>query len=319
MPDLSSSLYSDLRATRVGKMLPLLLGLEWAGLIAAAILFSPRTWTGAESAVHPHVLAAFLAGPVFIIPAILLAAIRPAWNVTKHAIAVAQMLVSVLLIDITGGRLESHFHIFGSLAFLAFYRDWRVLVTATSVIAGEHLIVGNLWPEAVYGVMTVNPWRWVEHAWWVVFEDFFLIVGGLRETRLDWDAHHDALTALPNRRLLMECYAAMPQGPNARRSLLFIDLDHFKQANDALGHAVGDALLKLVGDRLAEAVGRQATLARVGGDEFVAVIDEASGPDQAMRVGNVMLAALAKPFRIGEHELILSASIGISLCPENGN
>jgi diguanylate cyclase (GGDEF)-like protein len=152
----------------------------------------------------------------------------------------------------------------------------------------------------------------------VVFEDFFLIVGGMRETRLDWDAHHDALTALPNRRLLAECFGAMPQGANARRSLLFIDLDHFKQANDALGHAVGDRLLRLVGTRLAEAVGSQATLARVGGDEFVAIIDHASGPEQAVGIGNSMLAALSRPFRVEEHELMLSASIGIALCPEDG-
>jgi diguanylate cyclase (GGDEF)-like protein len=299
-------------------MMSWLLGLEWVGMIVTALLLSPRTWSGSESHLHPHLWAALLAGPAFILPAILMAVVYPARTVTRHAIAAAQMLVSALLIDITGGRLETHFHIFGSLAFLAFYRDWRVLMTASAVTAANHLIGGFLWPEAVYGVLTVSPWRWVEHVWWVVFEDCFLIIGGMREERLDWGAHHDTLTGLANRRLLGEYYDSMPAGPNARRALLFIDLDHFKQANDTLGHAVGDKLLTLVARRLVEAVGARATVARVGGDEFVAVIDNVTGQKEALDAGNRILGALSWPFQTGEHELMLSASVGISLYPEHG-
>ncbi|HCT45260.1 MAG TPA: histidine kinase, partial [Phycisphaerales bacterium] len=73
--------------------------------------------------------------------------------VTRYTIAVAQMLFSALLIHLMGGRLETHFHIFGSLAFLAFYRDWRVLVPATAVIATDHMLRGFFWPESVFGVL----------------------------------------------------------------------------------------------------------------------------------------------------------------------
>jgi two-component system sensor histidine kinase/response regulator len=86
------------------------------------------------------------------------------------------MLMSALLIHLTGGRIETHFHVFGSLAFLAFYRDWRVLVPATVVVALDHMLRGLFWPQSVYGVLLPSEWRWVEHAAWVIFEDVFLIV-----------------------------------------------------------------------------------------------------------------------------------------------
>ena len=74
---------------------------------------------------------------------------------------------------------------FGSLAFLAFYRDWRVLITATVVVAADHFLRGIYWPQSVYGVLTAG-WRWLEHAGWVVFEDVILIrscVQGTNELR----------------------------------------------------------------------------------------------------------------------------------------
>ena len=86
------------------------------------------------------------------------------------------MLMGALLIHLTGGRIETHFHVFGSLAFLAFYRDWRVLVPATIVVALDHLLRGIFWPQSVYGVLVASQWRWLEHAAWVLFEDVFLVV-----------------------------------------------------------------------------------------------------------------------------------------------
>ena len=90
------------------------------------------------------------------------------------------MLMGALLIHLTGGRIETHFHVFGSLAFLAFYRDWRVLVPATVVVALDHMLRGLFWPQSVYGVLVASQWRWLEHAAWVIFEDVFLVVACLR-------------------------------------------------------------------------------------------------------------------------------------------
>jgi len=104
-------------------------------------------------------------------------------KLTRHIIAAAQMLTSALLIHLCGGRIETHFHIFGSLAFLAFYRDWRVLVPATLVVAADHFLRGIFWPESVYGVAWASSWRSVEHAVWVVFEDVVLMTACLRQVR----------------------------------------------------------------------------------------------------------------------------------------
>jgi len=107
---------------------------------------------------------------------ILLAWTRPGCVSTRHIIAVAQTLTSALLIHLTGGRIETHFHVFGSLAILAFYRDWKVLITATIMVAGDHMVRGLFWPQSVFGVLTASSWRWLEHAGWVLFEDTFLII-----------------------------------------------------------------------------------------------------------------------------------------------
>ena len=100
---------------------------------------------------------------------------RPGRTLTRHVIAIGQMLLSALLIHISGGRIETHFHVFGSLAFLAFYRDWRVLISATVVVAIDHVTRGLFWPQSVFGVLVASHWRWLEHAAWVVFEDVFLV------------------------------------------------------------------------------------------------------------------------------------------------
>ncbi len=84
--------------------------------------------------------------------------------------------MSALLIHLSGGRIETHFHVFGSLAFISFYRDWRLLISASVIVAADHYFRGVYWPQSAYGVMIVSPWRWLEHAFWVVFEDIFLIL-----------------------------------------------------------------------------------------------------------------------------------------------
>ncbi|HEX8181739.1 MAG TPA: EAL domain-containing protein [Pyrinomonadaceae bacterium] len=172
---------------RTDRMFAGLMLIQWVAGIAAALWLSPRTWAGAYSQTHIHVWAAvFLGGAISLFP-IMLALVRPGETSTRYTIATAQMLMSSLLIHLTGGRLETHFHVFGSLAFLAFYRDWRVLVPATVVVAADHFLRGMFWPESVYGVLTVSSWRWLEHAGWVLFEDTFLFIAIKRNVREMWD------------------------------------------------------------------------------------------------------------------------------------
>ena len=156
---------------------------QWIAAIVMAVLISPYTWAGQASEIHIHVWAAiFLGGAISVFP-IWLTRMWPGALVTRHVIAVAQMLMSALLISVTGGRIETHFHVFGSLVILSFYRDWRVLIPATIVVALDHFIRGVYWPYSVYGVLAASPWRSMEHAAWVVFEDLFLVISCLRSIR----------------------------------------------------------------------------------------------------------------------------------------
>jgi signal transduction histidine kinase/CheY-like chemotaxis protein len=165
----------DHRFRQTDRLFAALLLLEWGAAIWLAVVSSPLTWAHKDSRLHIHVWAAiFLGGAIVSLP-VLLALARPGRALTRHVIAVGQMLIGALLIHLTGGRIETHFHVFGSLAFLAFYRDWPVLVTASVVVALDHWLRGTYWPQSIFGVLSASPWRWVEHAGWVAFEDIFLI------------------------------------------------------------------------------------------------------------------------------------------------
>lgn len=156
---------------------------QWVAAIVVALTVSPRTWAGVQSNVHPHVWLAVLMGGAITSFPVWLAWQHPGRNYTRYLIAVAQMLMSSLLIHLTGGRIETHFHIFGSLAFLAFYRDWRVLIPASIVVVLDHFLRGHFFPQSIFGVPWASPWRVWEHAGWVVFEDIFLIAACIRGAR----------------------------------------------------------------------------------------------------------------------------------------
>ena len=133
-------------------------------------------------------------------------------------------------------------------------------------------------------------------------------------------ALHDTLTGLPNRILLADRISqAMAETTEQGGffSLMFIDLDGFKPVNDAFGHHVGDLLLREVALRLREQLRSQDTLARIGGDEFVLLV-RLNEPDDAPRVAARQVSLLSKSFRVGEHDLQISASVGIALFPGNG-
>src|SRR5579872_5409382 len=173
--------------TQTSHLFALLMSLQWVAGIAAALWISPKTWVGAASSTHLHVwLAIFLGGAITALP-VFLALTQPCETITRHIIAVGQMLMSALLIHLTGGRIETHFHVFGSLAFLAYYRDWRVLIPATVVVAIDHAARGIFFPQSVFGVLTASPWRWVEHAAWVIFEDIILVKFCLRGVTEMWE------------------------------------------------------------------------------------------------------------------------------------
>ena len=161
---------------KTDRMFAGLLAFEFVLGVAFAWWVSPRTWIGRTSSVHPHVWAALGLGFLISIFPIYLAWTRPGRVLTRHTLAVGQMLWSALFIHLTGGRIETHFHVFGSLAFLAFYWEWPLLLTATVVVAGDHFLRGVFWPQSVYGILAPDQWRWLEHSAWVIFEDVVLFI-----------------------------------------------------------------------------------------------------------------------------------------------
>jgi len=135
-------------------------------------------------------------------------------------------------------------------------------------------------------------------------------------------AEHDPLTQLPNRVLLLDRFAqaiASAKRHGSRLALLFLDLDEFKQINDTHGHATGDQVLKVVAQRLSSSVREADTVSRHGGDEFLILLSEVSQASDAAVIADKVLAALSAPARVGQELFCLSASIGISIYPDDGN
>jgi diguanylate cyclase (GGDEF)-like protein/PAS domain S-box-containing protein len=140
--------------------------------------------------------------------------------------------------------------------------------------------------------------------------------------RLEFLAHHDTLTGLPNRAMFSE--RAREAVAHARRhqktaALLFIDLDNFKTVNDTLGHDVGDALLKVISSRLRASVRGDDFIARIGGDEFCVLLQDIADPREAASVAQKLVHELNKPYRIAEHQVSSGASIGIACVPQDGD
>jgi diguanylate cyclase (GGDEF)-like protein/PAS domain S-box-containing protein len=139
--------------------------------------------------------------------------------------------------------------------------------------------------------------------------------------RLEFLAHHDTLTGLPNRAMFAD--RAREAVSHARRhgktaAFLFLDLDNFKQVNDSLGHDVGDGLLKVIASRLRASVRGEDFIARIGGDEFCVLLQNIVEPREAAAVAQKLLHELAKTYRIGDHQVESGASIGIACVPQDG-
>jgi len=142
------------------------------------------------------------------------------------------------------------------------------------------------------------------------------------QERLSYLAHHDTLTALPNRVFFIERLnqaLSHAKRSSTKVAVLFIDLDRFKYINDTLGHDIGDKALQLVAKKLSQCLRESDTVARLGGDEFAVILEDINSPDKAALISKKIVSTLSRSFFVQQHELFLTASIGISLFPDNGN
>ncbi|HMO86900.1 MAG TPA: ATP-binding protein, partial [Lacipirellulaceae bacterium] len=263
--------------------------LQWAGTMIAAACLTPTTWDGDAGRLHPHInLAVFFGGAVCALP-LLLAWRRPGADVTRYVIVIGQVVFSSIIIHVTGGRIESHFHVFGSLALIAAYRDWRLFVPAVGIIAADHFIRGQFWPETVYGVFTASPWRTVEHSGWVLFETIFLIYSirlSAREMRLKalQTAHLEQSHAD-----LQSSAEQLARSFDKERAIIDGALDAIVQMDaDGVVTSWNSQAERQFGWRIAEALGRPAAeliLPPRGRAEFLASIESYRTSGQAPLLG----------------------------------
>ncbi len=142
------------------------------------------------------------------------------------------------------------------------------------------------------------------------------------EEELAYRATHDLLTGLPTRMLFKDRFSvavAQAQRVHKKLAVIFLDLDRFKEVNDTMGHDVGDRLLCAVGNRLAELVRKTDTVARIGGDEFLLLLAEIDGVEDATTIARKVLEDVQDPFVVNGHQILVTASIGMAFYPDDGN
>ena len=242
--------------------------------------------------------------------------------VRASAASLGLMLSSAMLVHISGGYIEFHFHFFVMVAFIALYQDWIPFLLAVSFVVGHHGTLGTLVPESVFNhsAAVAHPWRWA------LLHGLFLLAasaaGLIAWKANEYQALHDPLTRLPNRALFVDRLEnALARAERYGRSVavLFLDLDQFKNVNDRLGHAAGDAALLEAGNRLKSCLRRSDTAARVGGDEFAVVLEDFEGEQDAVAVAARVVDVLKQPFQVQGQEVAMGASVGLCLVGSNGS
>jgi two-component system sensor histidine kinase/response regulator len=193
---------------RADDFLARLLLAHWLVEVLVARWLTPYTWIGDVYSIHLHVWLALVLGGLISLPPCLLLLREKSSLFVSHWLATSLGLSSCLLIHLSGGRIETHFHVFAGLAILAIYRDWRIFIGPTLVVALDHVVRGIYFPQSVFGTVEVSVWRWAEHAGWVVFEDIFLVYGCVLSSRATWKiASQQALLEGVNRRVEAEVQA----------------------------------------------------------------------------------------------------------------
>ena len=220
---------------------------------------------------------------------------------------------SAILVHLSGGLIEMHFHFFVVVGIISLYQDWMPFLLALGFVVVHHGVFGVLDPTAVFNHPAAlnQPWKWAGiHGAFVLAESVVLLIAW----RVNERGFRDALTGLVNRALFEDRIRqtlAEAQERGDALAVLFLDLDEFKGVNDDLGHAAGDELLVAVGDRLRSCVRHRDTVARLGGDEFGILLED-SDAENAVDVCERIFGALRKPFMLHGKELLVTVSIGVA-------
>ena len=236
-------------------------------------------------------------------------------SVRSVAASIGLVTSSALLVHISGGAIEAHFHFFFVLGVLTLYQDWLPFLLAIGYVVLHHGVLGAIEPTSVYNHADAiaHPWRWaVIHAAFVVATS----VANVISWRVNEQLLREPLTGLPGRTVFLHrARRALEQarGGDYKVALLYLDLDRFKLLNDSVGHTAGDRLLVASAERIVQASRSKDVVARLGGDEFAVICEGIHDADGAVAVAERIAAALEAPLRIDGLDVSPSASIGIAL------
>jgi diguanylate cyclase (GGDEF)-like protein len=247
------------------------------------------------------------------------------WAGTKLRVAAASFGLascSAMLVHLSGGFIEAHFHFFVMIGVLTLYQDWSPFLLAIVYVVLHHGVVGVGSPESVYNHpdAIANPWRWaLIHGGFVLAASAAHVVAWrTNENQL----LRDPLTGLPSRVLFLNRLSGAIERLQRRRgrhvAVLFLDLDRFKVINDSLGHTAGDKLILAVAERLRHSLRRHETVARFGGDEFAILCEDIVDEQDAIAVGERVLRAFSLPFHLPHGDTMSAASLGIALAADPG-
>ena len=151
--------------------------IQWVTAVVMGYFLTPITWLGTLTTAEENALLGFVFGGLFALPPVYCAWVIPGEKITRYAVTVGQSCFSILLIHLSGGRIETHFHIFVSLAALAFYQDLGVIAILSLVVIIDHFTRGLFLPLSIYGTANGVEWRWIEHTTWILVEDILVLIG----------------------------------------------------------------------------------------------------------------------------------------------
>lgn len=333
VPDFAQKNFKE-HFLQADKVMLVLIGIQW--IIATFI----------TSISYNTYLYGFIGGG--LITLILLFAYRSfkGTQVMRALVGVGMMLFSLIYIQQHLGRIEMHFHVFIALAILSLYKDAIPVFLAAATTIVHHAVFNFLQLNEVslFGmpVMVFNYGCGMDivflHGVFVIAEA--LVLGyiiklqieygvelnrsenqilGLNE-ELSFTSLHDSLTGLPNRYNLYSQLKLMVANANRyerKFAVLFLDLDHFKNINDTLGHNIGDGLLKAVSQKLNSMIRENDVVARIGGDEFIIVLNDFSDAGTLEQVISKILDTFHREWIVQNHFLRLSTSIGVAIYPDD--
>ena len=225
---------------------------------------------------------------------------------------------SALVVFMSGGVIEAHFHFFVVISILVLYQDWAPFLLALAYVVLHHGLLGAVDAEAVYNhtAAAAQPWKWAAiHGGFVLAAS----AANLVSWRANEQMLHEPLTGLAGRAVFLHrTQLALDRLRRSRTTigLIFLDLNRFKMLNDTLGHSTGDDLLVAVAERLKAAARRTDTVARLGGDEFAVLCEDVASHDDVTAIAARIKEAIGRSFAVGASEVVIDASIGIAFTTE---